>query len=214
MSKLVVNIRVGPLMFLLSFFILQTYLGLQIFMFSSFFDPILKCQNQILDVFSLARFSHQHGLGEKKKLSGVVIVRWCAFNSPNTGWLLDRMDDQLLRLSTREDGSCSGARPPTDDSCTLPKQTRFHSKLKGTSTGRAGGSFWRTRARVPQLDRVWKSLNKKILVNLKKAKLVKPHQRPVVVLSHTHCVHIYIYICMVSSRPVGVADPSIGWWWW
>jgi hypothetical protein len=39
MSNLVVNIWVGSLMFLLPFFMLQTNLDIQIFMFSSFLDP-------------------------------------------------------------------------------------------------------------------------------------------------------------------------------
>jgi hypothetical protein len=42
MSKLIINTWVGSLMFLLSFSVLQTYLDLQIFMFSSFFHHILK----------------------------------------------------------------------------------------------------------------------------------------------------------------------------
>jgi hypothetical protein len=42
MSNLVVNTWVYSLMFPLSFFMLQTYLDLQIFMFSSFLDSTLK----------------------------------------------------------------------------------------------------------------------------------------------------------------------------
>jgi hypothetical protein len=42
MINLVVNIWVVSLIFLLPFFMLQTHLDLQIFMFSSFLDPTLQ----------------------------------------------------------------------------------------------------------------------------------------------------------------------------
>jgi hypothetical protein len=42
MLKLVVNTWLNSLMFLLFFSMLQTYLDLQILIFTSFFDPILK----------------------------------------------------------------------------------------------------------------------------------------------------------------------------
>jgi hypothetical protein len=51
MSNLVVNIWVGSLMFLLPFFMLQTNLDIQIFMFSSFLDPILKLPKSDTPVF-------------------------------------------------------------------------------------------------------------------------------------------------------------------
>jgi hypothetical protein len=44
MSNLVINRWRGSLMFLLPFSMLQIYLDLQIFMFSSFLHPILKLQ--------------------------------------------------------------------------------------------------------------------------------------------------------------------------
>jgi hypothetical protein len=68
MSNLVINTWIDSLMFFLPFSMLQTYLDLQIFMFSSFSDPILKLQKPDTPVyqigqsgfFSLAKFDHQH----------------------------------------------------------------------------------------------------------------------------------------------------------
>jgi hypothetical protein len=68
MSNLVVNTWLGSLMSLLPFFILQTLLDIQIFMFSFFLNPVLKLPKPDVSgwktgqssFFSLAKFGHQH----------------------------------------------------------------------------------------------------------------------------------------------------------